>query len=64
VILVTNEESRLSGDEFKKFGTCFRYHLCFVNDGKDKTLEVLQELKKEKKSISKRSKKRPASQSH
>jgi hypothetical protein len=61
VILVTNEESRLSGDEFKKFVHVLGYHLCFVNDGKDKTLEVLQELKKEKKSISvSRTKKRPA----
>jgi CheY-like chemotaxis protein len=47
VIPCYNEEKRLSSEEFKKFvNTNLGYHLCFVNDGsKDKTLEVLQELK-------------------
>ena len=50
VIPCYNEESRLLGDEFKKFvHKNLGYHLCFVNDGsKDKTLEVLQELRKGK----------------
>ena len=48
VIPCYNEEERLLGEEFKKFThQNLGYHLCFVNDGsKDKTLEVLAELRK------------------
>jgi CheY-like chemotaxis protein len=48
VIPCYNEESRLIGDEFKKFvHSNLGYHLCFVNDGsKDNTLEFLQQLVK------------------
>ncbi|MDO6519651.1 response regulator [Zobellia uliginosa] len=48
VIPCYNEEDRLSGPEFKAFAhKNLGYHLCFVNDGStDKTLEVLQELRK------------------
>ncbi|WP_298484373.1 response regulator [uncultured Maribacter sp.] len=48
VIPCYNEEERLSGVEFRDFAhRNLGYHLCFVNDGStDKTLEVLQELRK------------------
>lgn len=48
VIPCYNEETRLSGEEFKAFiHRNLNYHLCFVNDGsKDNTLGVLQELRK------------------
>ncbi len=48
VIPCYNEEERLSGEEFKNFAKKnLGYHLCFVNDGStDKTLEVLEELRK------------------
>jgi CheY-like chemotaxis protein/glycosyltransferase involved in cell wall biosynthesis len=48
VIPCYNEEERLLSTEFTNFiDENSGYHLCFVNDGsKDKTLEVLQELKK------------------
>ncbi|WP_299319923.1 response regulator [uncultured Maribacter sp.] len=48
VIPCYNEEERLLGKEFRDFAhSNLGYHLCFVNDGStDKTLEVLEELKK------------------
>jgi CheY-like chemotaxis protein/glycosyltransferase involved in cell wall biosynthesis len=48
VIPCYNEEERLLSKEFTDFiDTNSGYHLCFVNDGsKDKTLEVLNNLKK------------------
>ncbi|MGP1990620.1 response regulator [Zobellia laminariae] len=48
VIPCYNEEDRLSGPEFIAFAQeNLGYHLCFVNDGStDKTLEVLQKLRK------------------
>ncbi len=48
VIPCYNEEERLSSTEFKDFAhKNLGYHLCFVNDGStDKTLEVLEELRK------------------
>ena len=48
VIPCYNEEERLLSKEFTDFiDTNSGYHLCFVNDGsKDKTLEVLHNLKK------------------
>ncbi len=48
VIPCYNEEERLSSAVFQEFATKnLGYHLCFVNDGStDKTLEVLQELRK------------------
>ena len=48
VIPCYNEEERLLGKEFRDFAhNNLGYHLCFVNDGStDKTLEVLEELKK------------------
>lgn len=48
VIPCYNEEERLSSNEFKDFAhKNLGYHLCFVNDGStDKTLEVLEELRK------------------
>ncbi|WP_445722726.1 glycosyltransferase [Flavobacterium sp.] len=48
VIPCYNEEKRLLGEEFKTFvRKNLGYHICFVNDGsKDKTLEVLHELRK------------------
>ena len=48
VIPCYNEEERLLGKEFRDFAhSSLGYHLCFVNDGStDKTLEVLEELKK------------------
>lgn len=48
VIPCYNEEKRLLSEEFKSFvHSNLGYHLCFVNDGsKDKTLEVLEELRK------------------
>lgn len=48
VIPCYNEEERLLGSEFRDFAhSNLGYHLCFVNDGStDKTLEVLEELKK------------------
>ncbi|MBP6754725.1 MAG: glycosyltransferase [Bacteroidia bacterium] len=50
VIPCYNEETRLLGDDFRNFvHKNLGYHLCFVNDGsKDRTLEVLQELRKGK----------------
>ena len=50
VIPCYNEEKRLLGEDFKDFvHKNLGYHLCFVNDGsKDRTLEVLQELRKGK----------------
>jgi glycosyltransferase involved in cell wall biosynthesis len=50
VIPCYNEEKRLLGADFRKFvHKNLGYHLCFVNDGsKDKTLEVLQELREGK----------------
>ncbi|MBP6754724.1 MAG: glycosyltransferase [Bacteroidia bacterium] len=50
VIPCYNEESRLLGEDFRSFvHKNLGYHLCFVNDGsQDKTLEVLQELRKGK----------------
>ena len=50
VIPCYNEEERLLGKEFRDFAhSNLGYHLCFVNDGStDKTLEVLEELKKGK----------------
>ena len=48
VIPCYNEEERLLSTEFKDFAhKNLGYHLCFVNDGStDKTLEVLEKLKK------------------
>lgn len=48
VIPCYNEEERLSSNEFKDFAhKNLGYQLCFVNDGStDKTLEVLEELRK------------------
>ena len=48
VIPCYNEEERLLSNEFKDFAhKNLGYHLCFVNDGStDKTLEVLEKLKK------------------
>lgn len=48
VIPCYNEEERLLSMEFKDFAhKNLGYHLCFVNDGStDKTLEVLENLKK------------------
>ncbi|WP_300022002.1 response regulator [uncultured Maribacter sp.] len=48
VIPCYNEEERLLGKEFRDFAhSNLGYHLCFVNDGStDKTLEVLEELRK------------------
>jgi CheY-like chemotaxis protein len=48
VIPCYNEEERLSSAVFQEFASKnLGYHLCFVNDGStDKTLEVLQELRK------------------
>jgi len=48
VIPCYNEEKRLLSEEFTNFiDKHTGYHLCFVNDGsKDKTLEVLQALRK------------------
>ncbi|TCP23299.1 glycosyl transferase family 2 [Tenacibaculum skagerrakense] len=48
VIPCYNEEKRLLSDEFTNFiDNTTGYHLCFVNDGsKDKTLEVLHEIRK------------------
>ncbi len=50
VIPCYNEEKRLLSDEFTNFIIKNSgYHLCFVNDGsKDKTLEVLNQLRKGK----------------
>ncbi|CAN1548400.1 CitB Response regulator containing a CheY-like receiver domain and an HTH DNA-binding domain [Flavobacteriaceae bacterium] len=50
VIPCYNEEKRLLGADFREFvHKNLGYHLCFVNDGsKDKTLEVLQELRQGK----------------
>jgi CheY-like chemotaxis protein len=48
VVPCYNEEERLLSAEFKDFAhKNLGYHLCFVNDGStDKTLEVLEQLKK------------------
>ncbi|MEC4003983.1 glycosyltransferase [Flavobacterium sp. SUN052] len=50
VIPCYNEETRISSQEFIDFADQnLGYHLCFVNDGsKDKTLEVLEALRKGK----------------
>ena len=53
VIPCYNEEERLLSDDFLEFVDKHSgYHLCFVNDGsKDKTLEVLNKLRKGRESF-------------